>query len=429
MKRQTLLLMTLLYTSTFFAQVGIGTTTPETTAALEVKSTEKGILIPRMIQAQRDAITNPATGLLIYQTNNTPGFYHYNGTAWVNITFGMLSINDLNDAKSDMISSIFIGNGAGVANEGSDNKNTGMGFNSLQNNTTGLNNTATGYHTLFENTIGYGNTSNGAYALEKNTTGSKNTANGGDALKENTEGSDNTATGYDALSSNIAGNYSVAFGSRALRNNTSGNSNTAIGYYSLGVISGNSNTAIGVNTLINNTNGNNNTAIGVDAGFNNSGSGNVFLGFSAGRNETGSNTLYIDNSSTATPLIKGNFSANTFHINGTASGNSAWANASDGRLKTRIQTIENPLQKVLSLRGVNYHWKDGSIYAKGKQMGFIAQEVEKVLPEIVKKPTQGQAHYSMQYAPLTALLIEAIKEQQQTILDLTNRIKQIEEKN
>ena len=61
---------------------GIGTTTPDASSLLEIKSTKKGFLIPRMTQKQRDAIATPATGLLIYQTNNTPGFYYYTGTAW-----------------------------------------------------------------------------------------------------------------------------------------------------------------------------------------------------------------------------------------------------------------------------------------------------------------------------------------------------------
>jgi len=63
--------------------VGIGTNTPHSTALLELYSTSKGLLIPRMTQAERDAISSPATGLLIYQTDNNPGFYYWNGTAWI----------------------------------------------------------------------------------------------------------------------------------------------------------------------------------------------------------------------------------------------------------------------------------------------------------------------------------------------------------
>src|SRR5262244_4446708 len=65
---------------------GIGTTTPDASSLLEIKSTSKGLLISRMTQTQRNAIASPATGLLIYQTDKTPGFYYYNGTAWTAVS-------------------------------------------------------------------------------------------------------------------------------------------------------------------------------------------------------------------------------------------------------------------------------------------------------------------------------------------------------
>jgi len=55
---------------------------PAQSAILDVKSTDKGMLVPRMNISQRNAIASPANGLLIYQTNNNPGFYYYNGSAW-----------------------------------------------------------------------------------------------------------------------------------------------------------------------------------------------------------------------------------------------------------------------------------------------------------------------------------------------------------
>ena len=84
-----LIALMLLFTSTIFAQVGVGTTTPEASAMLEVKSTSKGFLPPRMTYAERQAISSPATGLIIYCTNcgqGEPQFY--NGTAWVNMIGG-----------------------------------------------------------------------------------------------------------------------------------------------------------------------------------------------------------------------------------------------------------------------------------------------------------------------------------------------------
>jgi hypothetical protein len=65
--------------------VMIGTQTVEESAALAVESTQQGILLPRMTLTERDAIESPATSLLIFQTDDTPGFYYFNGTEWVNL--------------------------------------------------------------------------------------------------------------------------------------------------------------------------------------------------------------------------------------------------------------------------------------------------------------------------------------------------------
>ena len=82
MKQIFTLLAAVLLTATTYAQVGIGTTTPDASSALDITSTTKGLLIPRMTAAQRDAISSPATGLMIYQTDGTAGFYYYNGSSW-----------------------------------------------------------------------------------------------------------------------------------------------------------------------------------------------------------------------------------------------------------------------------------------------------------------------------------------------------------
>jgi hypothetical protein len=67
-------------------EVGIGTSTPAATAALDVSSTTKGVLIPRMTAAQKLAISSPSNGLLIFQTDAPAGFYYYNGSAWISIS-------------------------------------------------------------------------------------------------------------------------------------------------------------------------------------------------------------------------------------------------------------------------------------------------------------------------------------------------------
>ena len=72
----------LFVTTISFSQIGIGTTSPDASSALDLSSINSGLLIPRMIESERDAIQDPATGLMVYQTNNTPGFYFYDGSAW-----------------------------------------------------------------------------------------------------------------------------------------------------------------------------------------------------------------------------------------------------------------------------------------------------------------------------------------------------------
>lgn len=90
--KHTLLLfaVALLLSIKTFAQTGVAINTtgnePDNSAMLDVSSTEKGMLVPRITKAQRDAIGSPATGLLIYQTDNTPSFYYYSGSNWVSLT-------------------------------------------------------------------------------------------------------------------------------------------------------------------------------------------------------------------------------------------------------------------------------------------------------------------------------------------------------
>ena len=79
----TLLLLSTVFT--MFSQVGINTTSPHASSMLDITSTDKGMLVPRMTLAQRTAIATPATSLLVYQTDAATGFWYYNGTAWVNL--------------------------------------------------------------------------------------------------------------------------------------------------------------------------------------------------------------------------------------------------------------------------------------------------------------------------------------------------------
>jgi hypothetical protein len=106
---------------------------------------------------------------------------------------------------------------------------------------------------------------------------------------------------------------------------------------------------------------------------------------------------------------------------------SGWQHSSDGRLKSNVTPITNALEKVLQLRGVNFTWKNNP--ESGNQIGFIAQEVKQVVPELVSG-TEGDIEkgetLSMSYGNLTPLLVEAIKEQQKIIADLQRRVALLE---
>lgn len=102
---------------------GVGTTTPAASAIFEIKSTSKGLLIPRMTANQRNAIASPATGLLIYQTNSTPGVYMYNGSAWAQITAGRANSNLNNLSATTAINSSLLPNLENSIDLGSITKN------------------------------------------------------------------------------------------------------------------------------------------------------------------------------------------------------------------------------------------------------------------------------------------------------------------
>jgi hypothetical protein len=120
------------------------------------------------------------------------------------------------------------------------------------------------------------------------------------------------------------------------------------------------------------------------------------------------------------------------YVNGQAGGATSWANASDVRLKKNIVEITGALQLVEKLRGVRFDWRRPSERTVGKtlklpqgerEMGFIAQEVAKVIPEAVGKPKGGKnGLYGVKEADLVPLLVEAIKEQQEEIAKLQSTV-------
>ncbi len=311
----TLLALLTISISNLHAQIRVGPSSGAVngSATLDVKSGPyssgspfRGLLTPNMTISERNQIQSPATGLILYNSDNkqveanigTPTAPVWapvvgSGTAW-SITGNAGTVDKTN----------FIGTGDNVPlnfrvfNQPAGRIdhilfNLGIGFFSINPNTTGTYNTATGSYTLRNNTTGIANTAVGAGALTANTSGSANTGVGHDALIGNIDGRENTAVGQSALRSNTTGFSNTALGADALNDATTANDNTALGASALyGTKTGYSNTAAGALALFNNTTGYNNAAIGNYALQNNvSGFLNSSLGFNAGPS-TGNGTVH-----------------------------------------------------------------------------------------------------------------------------------------
>jgi trimeric autotransporter adhesin len=289
--------------------------------------------------------------------------------------------------------------------------NTAMGVSSLGANTTGIGNTAFGVEALELNTTGNVNTALGIEALEDNTAGSENTAVGIGAMAANTVGDENTASGYGALWHNSNGAYNVADGLLAVASNTTGNGNTGIGFAALyyGNTTGSLNTALGyyAGPDAKSTNLKFATAIGASAVV--SQSNTLVLGGPLG---SGAQVNVGIGTATPTNVLTIAQSAGQALADG-------WATYSSRRWKTNIHTLHDALGKVEQLRGVSYELK-----ANGKhEVGVIAEEVGAVVPEVVTWDKNGKDAQSVDYSRLTALLIEATKEQQTLILEQQKQIK------
>jgi uncharacterized coiled-coil protein SlyX len=343
-----------------------------------------------------------------------------------------------------------------VCREGCDTtnrENTFLGDDALVHNTTGLSNTAIGYQALFSNIDGFINTANGAFALYyntfgsdntatgygalyRNTTGIQNTANGSYALSSNTLGHDNTATGYLALSNNTTGIQNTANGSGALESNRTGFQNMANGVNALDRNStGYRNTANGVDALISNRTGNRNTADGFQALYNNTGSDNVGLGFNAGYNlTTGSNNIDIgafgaaDESNT---IRIGRLGIQTkafmqgIHGATVASGATVIV-GSDGRLgtinssarfKDEIKPMDTASEAILALKPVTFRYKKEVDPEGIPQFGLVAEDVEKVDPDLVVRDAEGKV-YTVRYEAVNAMMLNEFLKEHRTVQEL-----------
>jgi len=305
--------------------------------------------------------------------------------------------------------------------------NTALGYFSLRALTTGNYNTATGAYTLYANSADE-NTATGTAALFANTTGGSNTANGAFALFSNTTGCCSTANGDLALFSNTTGYNNTAYGFEALYGNTTGFRNTAVGSGALvSNTIGSSGTAIGRRALVNNTTGNNNIALGGNAGENlTTGDNNIDIGNSGISDEA--NTIRIGDPAVQTAtFIAG--------INGaTASGGVAvYVNSagqlgtltSSARFKDEIKPMDKASEAVLGLKPVTFRYKH-EIDPKGiPQFGLVAEDVEKVNPDLVARDADGEA-YTVRYEAVNAMLLNEFLKEHRKVEEQDERIEKQE---
>jgi len=254
-----------------------------------------------------------------------------------------------------------------------------------------------------------------------NDVGNFNTAVGGGALFNNTA-DDNTAIGANALGNNVSGTDNTAIGGLALRSNLGGAANTATGFHALfSNTTGTGNTANGDGALNNNTDGNGNTALGSGAGAAAIGDNNVYIG--AGMNGVAgeSNTCYIasifgQTSAAGIPVL----------IN---SNNKLGTTTSSKRFKQDIKPMNRSSEAILGLKPVTFRYKKDIDPEGTEQFGLVAEDVEKIDPDLVVKDKEGKP-YTVRYDAVNAMLLNEFLKEHREVQELKTTVveqqKQIE---
>jgi trimeric autotransporter adhesin len=368
--------------------VGIGTNTPNPSAKLDIADTARGMLMPRLTKAQRNAIASPALGLMIFNISDS-SVYYFNG-AWQRLPHEnevwRLKGNELNNTEflgSTILRNINIRSGNDAAGAILPSRLvTSWGYKALNASTPGLFNTAFGASALEVDSIGTTNVGLGAFTLSKNTTGSGN-----------------MAIGFSALQSNISGNTNIAIGTQAGANIISGNNNVFIGSFV------NANDEAPANAVVIGT-----SAIG-----------------------NASNKVRLGNSGIT--VVEGQVPYST---------------PSDGRFKTNVKENVSGLDFIMKLRPVTYQFNTKQYddflhknikksptdettfdYTESQHLqhsGFIAQEVEQAVSitgynfDGLHVPKNGNETYSLAYSQFVMPLVKGMQEQQQTIEQLQKQV-------
>jgi len=264
--------------------------------------------------------------------------------------------------------------------------NTASGEDALYSDTSGSYNTATGFSSLFSNISGSNNTAAGAESLFSNTTGVNNNADGYQSMYHNTTGSNNVATGYQALNNNTTGAYNSALGYQALQNSQAGQGNIGVGPFA------------GQNI--------------VQGGF------NIDIGSWGTADESSTIRIGLPQYHHATFIAGINSSQVTgAQVYVTATGRLGVL-ASSERFKTDITTLAPVSERLAQLRPVSFRLKTDPHGVV--QYGLIAEEVDKVYPELVIRDSDGKIQ-GVRYEELAPILLNELQSQHASIVSLANQ--------
>jgi hypothetical protein len=296
--------------------------------ASEIWKEIKPFAVRDLVKPDNKTTSGVATGLYFYDTDNVSSHQ-----------LPSITTGDYNTMYG-------VGAGYGLTSGGD---NVFIGYQSGYSNTTG------GYNIFIGEYAGYSNTTIGMNVFigyssgEDNTYGYQNVFVGYNSGRNNTTGGQNTLLGFEAGSYNNTGNYNTFIGNYAGYKNTSGENNIIVGNITgYNTTTGYKNVFLGNAAGYLNTTGYHNVSLGHEAGRSvTTGNSNVFLGYQAGYGETGSNKLYIENSNSTTPLIYGDFDADTVHINGSFSVTPVWKSWDVRPNSVKLPTTNPPAEDTI----------------------------------------------------------------------------------
>jgi uncharacterized coiled-coil protein SlyX len=282
-------------------------------------------------------------------------------------------------------------------------------------NNFGVFNTAIGYSALFSNGNGNGNTAIGYQALHSNDYEGANTAIGYQALFKNTgtpgSGFSNTATGSQALFNNTTGDSNTANGEWALRNNTIGGGNVANGF----------------GALQNNTTGFGNIALGNDAGDNlTTGNYNIDIGNEGVAGDAFTIRIGLQGFHAATYIasISGvAVAGDPVVVN--SSGQLGVGMPSSKRFKDEIKPMADASDAILALKPVTFRYKNNLDPKRITRFGLVAEEVEKVNPDLVARDAKGEL-YTVRYEAVNAMLLNEFLKEHRKVEEQSGKIQQQE---